>query len=533
MPFFKKSSRASADKAAGPKTKKQKDSKKKKGRFLRTKKKTPLIHCEDASRASSTQPQPRWSKIETDFTGIANTSLTENNKTTLGIIVDSQIENEKVEASAKAWVPLENTTQFLTHGDDENRAFSAMQSIQEGDELNFAKLNHTPNEQDNEPSGPIDTDEYVERMMSVQTSFPEDYVQKHVARSSEDIKKHDPNSTTSHKDDFKISVQTSFPDQEQKYTPRSSEHADNHSSDSTTSNKDDCTPPHGDDVTLTYSQSAASVGDDESVQQKAQVAAEVDDEPKALQEEEGSEDEEEKLADSDPTMSAYVSLHRVQKSDLTENSTASSLKPSRSDEGSQPSDWKPKSNMTDPLGATPQEIDALNRFLSVVGPNFNGRNLSFGNRKDIYDGARKVGLNKVLVDKFLDQSAGIATVDIEEASSYNDISPCSTYSSTYSRSIKWAKSEYSDQTSATGYSRYSDNTRDSDNSGSIHYKYLPRTGDSPHANQNAGCKGIFGEFFWHDSKKATKDIFRKGQDILESIGVVVAGEEDESVHGEP
>src|SRR5210317_2349 len=66
MLFFRKPSRSSSDKGAGAKTKNQKDPNKKnrKGGFLR-KKKTPLIHCDDASRASSTQPQPRWNKIET------------------------------------------------------------------------------------------------------------------------------------------------------------------------------------------------------------------------------------------------------------------------------------------------------------------------------------------------------------------------------------------------------------------------------------------------------------------------------------
>mmetsp|Transcript_2744 Transcript_2744/g.6424 ORF Transcript_2744/g.6424 Transcript_2744/m.6424 type:complete len:520 (-) Transcript_2744:96-1655(-) len=518
MPFFRKVSRASADKAKGAKPKKQKDSNKKKkktGLFLRKKKK-PLINYEDASRASSTQPQPRWNKleIETDFTGmqpstkgIDKTPLTANDKKTPGIIVDGQIKHKKQEASDQNWVDFDNNSQLLAQGDEKNRAFSTMQAIQEGDELDFAKQNQTPTRdgQENELLGPIDTDEYVERTMLVQTSYP---------------------------------------DQEQQYTPKSSKDVDNHGSDSTTSDQDNLTPPHeessGDDFTyeLTYSQSASSEGDHESVQQRENDDEKLDDEPDVLQEEKDHqeeqedeedeeeddepEDEKEELDDSDPSMSAYVSLHRIQKSDITYESTESSLKPSRSDEDSQLSEWKPKSNMTNPLGATPQEIDALNRFLSVVGPNFNGRNLSLGDRKEIYDGARKVGLNKVLVDKFLDQSAGIDTV--EEASTFSDISPSSTYSST-SRSIMMAKSEFSDQTSTTGYSR------DSGNSGSIRYNYLPRTSDSPHANQNYGCKGIFGDFFWNDPKKARKDILKTGKGILESIGAVVVGE-DGSVHGE-
>ncbi|CAJ1954550.1 unnamed protein product [Cylindrotheca closterium] len=506
MPFFRKASRASAEKAAGAKTKNQKDSKKKKGGLFLRKKKPPLINYEDASRASSTQPQPRWNKIEieTDFTGMqpsttgtAKTTLTGTNdkKKTLGIIVDGQIKHKKQD---KNWDAFEKNAQLVIHGDEENIAFSTMEAIQEGEELSSAQQNRMTVEPDNEPMGPIDTDEYVERIMTVQTFFS-DQEYKHASRSSKDV------------------------------------------------DSDGVDESSGDDFTyeLTYSQSTSSEVVDESqstssevvgelVQQTAKDKAKKDDKPEFLQEEEEVNEDPnegvEELDDSDPSMSAYVSLQRIQKSDITCESTASSLKPSRSDEDSQRSEWKPKPDMTNPLGATPQEIDALNRFLSVVGPDFTGRNLSFGERKEIYDGARKVGLNKVLVDRFLDQSAGIATV--EEASTYSDISPCSTYSST-SRSLMMAKSEFSDNTSATGYSRDSGHSGDS-----IRYNSLPRlTTESPHANQTYGCKGVFGDFFWNDSKKAWDDskkakaIFKAGQGLLESIGAVVVGE-DGSVHGE-
>lgn len=216
------------------------------------------------------------------------------------------------------------------------------------------------------------------------------------------------------------------------------------------------------------------------------------------------------LSDTNPgaSVSGYVSLNHMHKTTHSDRSLESSMRQTGSEEETEEAKWRAKSTMATPLGATNQEIDALNRFLSVVGPDFNGRSVSFANRKEIYDNARKVGLNKVMVNKFLDQSAGITTVEL--TSTLSDLSACSTYS-TSTASLRLAKSASSDQTSVTGY------TKDTEN---ISYYNLPRT--SPHTDVNYGCSDTFKKYFWIESKKA-------GQDILESLGAVVIGD-NESVH---
>jgi hypothetical protein len=60
-----------------------------------------------------------------------------------------------------------------------------------------------------------------------------------------------------------------------------------------------------------------------------------------------------------------------------------------------------------PIGASMEEIEMLNCFLKVVGPHFNGTELSIIEREKIYDQALRAGLSDGFLNKILDQSAGI------------------------------------------------------------------------------------------------------------------------------
>eukprot|EP00980_Cylindrotheca_fusiformis_P028388 scaffold22596_cov131-Cylindrotheca_fusiformis.AAC.17 len=218
---------------------------------------------------------------------------------------------------------------------------------------------------------------------------------------------------------------------------------------------------------------------------------------------------------SDPMPSdgvcGYVSLNRVHDTSNSDRSDESSTKQVRSEEEKEEAKWHAKSNFATPLGATSQEIDALNRFLSVVGPNFNGRDISFADRKNIYDNARKVGLNKVMVNKFLDQSAGLAAVGLP--STVSDLSACSTYSSS-PNSLRLAKSASSDDSSVSGTTKESEN---------MSYYSLPRT--SPQTDVDFRCADTLKKYFWTGSKMT-------GKELLESLGAVVIGDksDNDSVH---
>ena len=60
-----------------------------------------------------------------------------------------------------------------------------------------------------------------------------------------------------------------------------------------------------------------------------------------------------------------------------------------------------------PLGATVEEIGLLNRFLKVVGPDFNGNNLSLADRERIHEVALLESIPETFLNQMLDQSAGI------------------------------------------------------------------------------------------------------------------------------
>ena len=60
-----------------------------------------------------------------------------------------------------------------------------------------------------------------------------------------------------------------------------------------------------------------------------------------------------------------------------------------------------------PIGSSLEEIDLLNRFLKVAGPNFNGMDLTIIERERIHDDALRSGIPENFLNTILDQSAGI------------------------------------------------------------------------------------------------------------------------------
>ena len=60
-----------------------------------------------------------------------------------------------------------------------------------------------------------------------------------------------------------------------------------------------------------------------------------------------------------------------------------------------------------PLGASMEEIEMINKFLAIVGSNFDGSSLSIEERENLHHEAAKAGLSEDFLNKMLDQSAGI------------------------------------------------------------------------------------------------------------------------------
>jgi hypothetical protein len=64
-----------------------------------------------------------------------------------------------------------------------------------------------------------------------------------------------------------------------------------------------------------------------------------------------------------------------------------------------------------PLGASADEIEMINTFLAIAGPDFDGARLSIESREQLHSNARKAGLPEDFINRILDQSAGILSWD--------------------------------------------------------------------------------------------------------------------------
>jgi hypothetical protein len=508
MPLFRIGFKRFDDQAAKAKKKKlKKQKKKRKMSGILSKQREPLVTFEDSSGVSPKNSLSRWEELQQekqeDNSGVLQAS-TKENKQTSGIIVDSQIKKGMHKDENNPWKTSEEHSRLF-------RKTKKCQVLTKPARLNKDKaIKSKPVLADHGENQLERAEKYIGENENKAASPPDKSALKDASKKEEEIPEDE----------------TSFPDPELEDPSECSMDKDRIEPREPKKEHESLT------FELTYSQSSSESVTEPThsgvenlavVKDESDKEALVDPASRTIIDDMTKENTvpasdaifdnaTEVMSDINPSagVSGYVTLNHMQKNSHSERSLESSIREVGSDEEVEEAKWRAKSNMATPLGATTQEIDALNRFLSVVGPDFNGRNVSFADRKEIYDSARKVGLNKVMVNKLLDQCAGVSTVEL--ASTFSDLSACSTYS-TSTTSMRLTKSASSDQTSTTSYTKESDN---------ISYYNLPRT--SPHTDTNYGCVGLdtFKKSFWKESRKT-------GQDILESLGAVVIGD-NESVH---
>jgi hypothetical protein len=185
------------------------------------------------------------------------------------------------------------------------------------------------------------------------------------------------------------------------------------------------------------------------------------------------------------------------------------------------------SSTTKPLGATMEEIDMLNKFLSIAGPNFNGSEISIEDRDKLHDDALNAGLSEAFINKLLDQSAGIRRWEEQsmasETSSLADSrsrgrcrrprEPNTPSESTCGRSLGTKSTMDSDMSHSTKY------TKDTE---SISYYTYDDDGFtrrlSPKTEVLAfGCADQFEKYFWMESKVT-------GQDMLDNVAAAMSRE---------
>lgn len=70
-----------------------------------------------------------------------------------------------------------------------------------------------------------------------------------------------------------------------------------------------------------------------------------------------------------------------------------------------------------PLGASLDEIEYINRFLKIAGPDFDGSQLSIGERENLHDQSLQAGIPEDFINRLLDQSAGIIAWEQRSVSS--------------------------------------------------------------------------------------------------------------------
>jgi hypothetical protein len=182
------------------------------------------------------------------------------------------------------------------------------------------------------------------------------------------------------------------------------------------------------------------------------------------------------------------------------------------------------SSDAEPLGATLEEIDMLNKFLSVAGPEFKGSKLSIEDREKIHDAALGAGLPETFINKVLDQSAGIIRWDEASVSSERS-------SLVGSRTMHKHRIQHPNTpggSTCAGSSLRTKSTVDSDMSDSTRYTKdaesiscytddMTRRTPKTEVAGGYGCVGNFNEYFWMGSNLA-------GQEMMENVAAVMSGD---------
>jgi hypothetical protein len=176
-----------------------------------------------------------------------------------------------------------------------------------------------------------------------------------------------------------------------------------------------------------------------------------------------------------------------------------------------------------PLGATVEEIGLLNRFLKVVGPAFNGNELSLTERERIHDAALRQNIPETFLNQMLDQSVGIRR--------WEDKSVYSTLGRTRKHRRHQHKLADPHSPGASTYcTRKSNRTKTTTSSHSTRRTaYTARTGFSSLSN-STGCDSLsptseagFGcglKHFWSDLT---------GQDTMPDLSGAVSSQDSESI----
>jgi hypothetical protein len=172
-----------------------------------------------------------------------------------------------------------------------------------------------------------------------------------------------------------------------------------------------------------------------------------------------------------------------------------------------------------PLGATVEEIEMINKFLSVAGPYFDGAHLSCDERAVLYEKALQVGIEEDFVNRLLDQSAGILLFEQRSmstaASEGRDPSASArlgspSESTVTGRSLRTKDTggvSMDDHTKTTIGTSYSECTYDEDGFN----KKTPKT------EANFSC---LTNIFWMESSNIV------GDDMLENVQAVMSADSD-------
>lgn len=181
----------------------------------------------------------------------------------------------------------------------------------------------------------------------------------------------------------------------------------------------------------------------------------------------------------------------------------------------------PEENGSRPLGATIEEIDMINKFLFVAGPDFDGANLTSDERALLYGKALLVGIEEGFVNRLLDQSAGIQLFERSRLSNTGsgDSDPSvstsprlgspseSTVTGQSLRTKDTVGVSMDDHTKTTIGTSYSESTYDEEG----FHKKTPKT------DANFSC---LANIFWMESSNIV------GDDMMENVQAVMSTDSD-------
>ena len=150
---------------------------------------------------------------------------------------------------------------------------------------------------------------------------------------------------------------------------------------------------------------------------------------------------------------------------------------------------------TIPLGASMEEIQYLNKFLSIVGPDFDSNSLSLLERESLQEKAQSNGIPSQALNRILDQSAGFRNWETTSIQYPCDASAFEEGVSTFTKSTDGSRG--SRTTRYTNYSGYNSE-----------YASLSNISPSSDTGEGIDCGCIGGNRFWEEFSKEVEDTVR-------------------------